>query len=71
MGCHALLLLLRRLGVTNNQDWECKRNFAFLGEIINSLFDMLTLSIHEYLLVGVSYQLVIEHGSLELRKVLG
>ena len=71
MGCHALLLLLRRLGVTNNQDWEWKRNFAFLGEIINSLFDMLALSVHEYLLVGVSYQSVIEHGSIELRKALG
>ena len=35
VGCHALLLLLRRLGIINNQDWECKRkdrtwgNFKF------------------------------------------
>ena len=42
-----------------------------LGEIVSSLFDMLSLSIYEYLLVDVSYQLVTEHGSLELRKVLG
>ena len=42
-----------------------------LGEILSSLFDMLSLNIYEYLLVDVSYQLVTEHGSLELRKVLG